>query len=120
MRLLTAAAAVALAAGLACDTAGTGPAVTIELTSPQGPVLEFSGRFGKHDRWEEVEGTTPATFEFDLSNWPACYCLHRLVVCRTTPGSDPLRIRTFCRGDVVSDTFVTTGDTLDYAPCDGV
>ncbi len=118
MKLLNyAALAVAAATAPVCDVGETGPVITIELTG-LAPV-EFSGDFGKHDQWEKVEGATPGTFEFDLSDWPACFCLHRLVVRKTTPGADTLRIRTRCRGDIVSDTFTTTQDTLDYTPYDG-
>ena len=109
--------ALALAGALACDetTPGTNP-ITIVLSDPQGTMLEFSGRFGKHEQWEKVEGTTPDTFEFDLDDWPPCFCLHRLIIRKTTAGTDTLRIRALCLSEVVSDTFTTTQDPLDYWP----
>ena len=102
-------------AGAACDRRPP-QYVTIEFTAPGNSALDFTGRFGKHDQWEETVGTTPKEFEFDLNRWPACYCLHRLGVRKTSAGADTLRIRTFCQGTLVSDTFTTTQDSLDYYP----
>jgi len=105
-----------LLAGTACDSPQPSRNITIEFTAPGSSELEFEGRFGKHDQWEKVEGETPKEFDFDLNRWPDCYCLHRLVVRKTSAGNDTLRVRTFCHGEVVSDTFTTTQDSLDYWP----
>lgn len=99
----------------ACDDK-PGTPVTIELTGPQGTSLEFAGRFGKHEQWQKVSGSTAAELRFDLADWPACFCLHRLVVRKTSPGSDTLRIRAICDGVVESDTFTVGQDSLDYPP----
>ncbi|UCG42893.1 MAG: hypothetical protein JSU73_13710 [candidate division WOR-3 bacterium] len=114
---LSALIALALAGALACDgeTPSYNP-ITLVLSDPQGHPLEFKGRFGKHGQWEKVEGTTPDTFEFDLNDWPACFCLHRLTIRKTTAGDDTLRILALCHDAVVSDTFTTTQDSLDYWP----
>ncbi|UCG43011.1 MAG: hypothetical protein JSU73_14340 [candidate division WOR-3 bacterium] len=42
---------LALAAGVACDICGPGRLVTVEVPNPQAAVIEFSGRFGKHEQW---------------------------------------------------------------------
>jgi hypothetical protein len=105
-----------LLAGMACNNTRPSRIITIEFTAPGSSELDFTGRFGKHDQWEKVEGTTPKEYDFDLNEWPDCYCLHRLVVRKTTAGTDTLRVRTYCHGEVVSDTFATTEDSLDYWP----
>ena len=100
----------------ACDS-GARQRITIEFTAPGGSAQDFTGRFGKHEHWESVEGTTPKEFVFDLTHWgQPCLCFHRLVARKTSAGADTLRVRTFCQGAVVSDTFTTTQDSLDYAP----
>ena len=91
--------------------------ITIEFTAPGGLAQDFTGRFGKHEHWEIVEDPTRKEFVFDLTHWgEPCLCFHRLMVRKTSAGGDTLRVRTFCQGDVVSDTFTTTQDSLDYAP----
>ena len=101
---------------MACER-GTRQRITIQLTAPGGSALDFAGRFGKHEHWEDVEGPTPKEFVFDLTHWgEPCLCFHRLVVRKTSAGADTPRVRTFSQGDVVSDTFTTTQDSLDYAP----
>src|SRR5512138_509300 len=100
----------------ACDS-GARQRITIEFTAPGGSALDFTGQFGKHEHWETISGTTPKEFDFDLDHWgPPCLCFHRLIVRKTSAGADTLRIRTFHQGDLVSDTFATTQDPLDYAP----
>lgn len=111
---------LALTAGMACDIDGPGRIITVEVTNPQAEVIEFSGRFGKHEQWEKVEGSTPSSFEFDLDNWPKCFCLHRLIVRKAAAGPDTLRIRVLHQGAVESDTWVLTQDTLDYPPLDWI
>jgi hypothetical protein len=105
--------------GPGCERTEPEP-VSIVLTNPQGAAVSFEGRFGKHEQWETVTGTTPDTFDFDLSDWPPCYCLHRLILRKTTPGDDTLRVRGLCHGEVVSDTLTVTGDSLDYPPFGGI
>ncbi len=100
----------------ACDS-GARQHITIEFTAPGGPAQNFTGRFGKHEHWEDVRGPTPGKCEFDLAHWgEPCLCFHRLEVRKTSASADTLRVRTFSQGHLVSDTFTTTQDLLDYAP----
>ena len=75
MKLLSAAAMAVVVFGVGCDVVEPRP-VSIVLTSGPGEAVSFSGEFGKHEQWEKVDGTTPDTFEFDLADWPACFCLY--------------------------------------------
>jgi hypothetical protein len=105
-----------LLAGAACVGRRPPRYITIEFTAPGSSAQHFTGRFGKHDQWERVESATPKEYDFDLNKWPDCFCLHRLVVRKTSAGTDTLRVRTYCHGEVMSDTFTTTQDSLDYWP----
>lgn len=107
----------ALAAFVACASVEPSRIITVEVANPQQTAaIEFSGRFGKHEQWEKVEGSTPRSLEFNLDDWPECFCLHRLIVHKTAAGPETLRIRVLHQGAVESDTWVTTQDTLDYLP----